>query len=630
MSILSRLLAVSLILGGITWGCGLAFARLLLPRRLAPLLPIVAPFLGFALISAVAHWSGLIGIRLRGTAWPLAGVAGIGWVAALLERRWRMSRHTLMVMALCAGAFTLATVPLVRLGYLTTLGATIDGVGYAARAEYLQENTLRPPDFIPGHPWLTYVQNQIDLHRAGDTYYIALLNIIAGTRSFELLSIVPAMFFALMAGAVYAMARLGLCLRHSAALLAAGFAAVQALLLWPVFDNFLSQMIALAFLPLVLGIGTLAARSQPDFRLAVIWAALFSALVSAYPLYAGVCLLQLAVTWCLLPRMQRPNALRALRWWVTTVLLTLLINGPAVLRAVRETARLSGILHHRLVDLLGTGNILAFPPWIAVFGLIPEPVAAAGLRWRLVPAWLLTAAGLACIAVAAYGWWRLPRPAARVALAWLLPVVAVLAEERFRSHYPYGYFKILTILIEITLALLAVGAVGLLGKQASARSAARHRWLAALAFAVAGGVLAVNLKHSLWEESWASHNNLLLDHDLIQVAEAASIASPIDWILVDIAPGPRQNWLAYLLRDHRIAFRQPTPFYPYSDPVGDNAAYRYAIVEPSLAPQRHGADHIEPWLDRRCYVIRSSNQRYELRQLAPEEPTQGVRGGASR
>ncbi|MBV8199749.1 MAG: hypothetical protein JOZ15_03905, partial [Acidobacteria bacterium] len=431
------------------WGCGLLVARPLLPRRFRPLLPLVAPFLGFSLISAVAHYAGAAGASLRAVRWLLVGLAAAGWTVTMLDRRRRrFPRSSAPALAVCLLAFLLASGPLFVLGYLTTVGATIDGVSYAVRSEYLEEAPPRLPDIAAGKPYLGWVRTQIDLLRLGDVYFVGLLGLLTGKRSYELLTVVPALFFALTAGATFVLARAALDLPRRAALLAAALVGAHNLLLWPVYDNFLSQAVALSLLPIVLASG-IEAQRRPDWRMAATFAVLWSGQLSVYPIYAvrtlAAVLLFWGLAWLFGASGPRPRALgRATLWWAGALALAAACNGAALRRAAGELGLLSGALSSSAAASVGPGNIRVFPPLVEIFGLIAHAGAAYGNDWAYLPEWILTALGLALAAVAAYGWWRLSPRARLAAAALLLTSAAAVAQQRWGARYPYGYFKVLT------------------------------------------------------------------------------------------------------------------------------------------------------------------------------------------
>lgn len=612
MSVLLGVAGVSAVAAALLWGCGLLVARPLLPRRYWPALPLIAPYLGFALISAVGHWASAAGAPLRSILPLLAGLAAAGWTALAFDRRLRRwPRSSTVALAICLLSFLLAVAPLLFVGHLTTIGATIDGISYAVRSEYLQDSPLQLPEIEAGRPFLGWVRAQIGRVRAGDAMLVGVLGLLTGLRSYQLLSIVPALFVALMAGSVYVLGRAALGFPRPAALLAAALVGVNNLLLWPVYDNFLSQVVSISFLPLVLAFGVEAQR-RPEWRMAAIFGALFSGLVSVYPVYAlqalAAVLFFWGLAWLLRPRGPRLRSLgRSSLWWAGALAATGLWNGVAVARAPHELGMLSGALTSSAVQHVGPGNILVFPPLVEVLGLIAHAAAAYGEGWKRVPMPVLNALGLLFAGLAVYGWWRLG-PRARIAAAALvLTGAALAAQQRWGAGYPYGYFKAVSAVVALVVMLVAAGIVAVRGSRLPGR-----KWMAAGAALL---LLGVNLKHTLWTQSYVLADRVVVSRELIGIAEKARTVPPDAWILVDLAPGLHQHWLGYLLKDRKIHYRERLWTSHVETPGTASAFYRYAVVDTRVdGLRRQTAALDEPWYDPASYARLGGSGRYDLRE----------------
>lgn len=612
MTVLLDLLAVTAVAAGLLWGCGIPLARLLLPRSLRPLLPLVAPYLGFALISALGHWAGAFGGSLRDVRWPAVGIAAAGWVLVLLDPRLRrLPRSSLPALAVCVLAFLLAAVPLLSLGYLTTVGGTVDGLSYAVRSEYLQDAPPVYPRLEPGKPWLGWVHAQIRLIRIGDVCLAGLLGLLTGRRSYELLTVVPALFFALTAGSLFVLARSGLRLSRRGALLAALLAAINNLLLWPVYDNFLSQTVAISLMPVVLASGVEGQR-RPGWRTAAFFGVLLSALVSVYPVYAVSTLAGIlavwGIVWLLRPGGPRGRVLgRAALWWLGAAVCAAAWNGIAFARAVPELGFLANLLSPGGTRSVGGGNIVVFPPLVEVLGLVAHAGEAYGEGLGRTPLALLGAFGAVLAALGLFGWWRLgPRPRL-IAAALLAAGVAFAAQQRWGVNaphgYPYGWFKMVSALAPLALALLAAGLAALWRVPSK-------RWLAAAACLL---LLGVNLRHTLWTQSYVLSTRIVLDRELIEAARAASRLAAGDWLLLDLSTGLHQHWLGYLLRDQRIRYRERLWISHVDTPGETTAFHRSALVERKLDTRRRNAPD-EPWYNPGAYSRLWGNGRYELRE----------------
>ncbi len=587
---------------GVLGGCGLLW-RPLLPWRARPFLVLLAPSLGLALVSGVCHLLGGAGLPLAAIAWLFAVLAVAGWGTALVRRRLlRPRREIVAVLAVCGLAVLLASLPLIGLGYLTSVGATSDAVSYTARSEYLQHAPLRVPPAAEGLPVQGLLQAHLQM-RAGDVYLLGLVGLLTGHRSYQILTLIIALFFGLTPGAVFVWARLALRLRRRAALLAAGLVAINNLVLWAVFDNFLSQAVGLSLFPLLYLFAVEGVR-QRGWRSAAVFGALVATMASIYPVYALYALAAAGIYWVAawLPGHRTRELPRLAAWWLTAAGCAVLVNGLALVRAFRELGVMSLLLTPRGVRILGAGDILVFPSVYEVGGLVCHAAAAMTVSPWPLPRGSTSLLALAAAAFALHGWWRLaPRP--RLAAAVLLLVGAALAaHQRLAVNppdgYPYGYFKAVSILPLQVMVLVAAGI---------AAAWRRPGWRAAALLALLA-IAGLNLMNSLWSARWA-WKNTLLTRDLIATERVAAALPRGAWVMMDVDPSPplRKTWIAYLWQDRvriwspRDALSPPLPF------------FRWAFVERDLDRLRRRTS-TEPWYDPTRYGVVWQTPRFVLRE----------------
>ena len=154
-----RQIGVSVLL---LWGMGVAVLALLAPRSHRRDILLIAPFFGLGVISGICHYLGVLGLSVEQFAWAIILLAGVALVVVIVRRRTRLNpRRYWRIAAICIAAYVVAMLPLICLGYLTTVGTTIDGLSYAVRSEYLREAGLVRPDVLAGHPFYGWVASQI-------------------------------------------------------------------------------------------------------------------------------------------------------------------------------------------------------------------------------------------------------------------------------------------------------------------------------------------------------------------------------------------------------------------------------------------------------------------------------------
>ena len=588
-------------------GCGLLLAWML-PRALRRFLPLFAPLLGYALLSGVCHYLAAGGLSLRQGSWLILALAIGGWASVGLDRRLRRApRAAVRPVLIATAAFLFALLPLFRLGYLTTVGGTVDAISYATRSEYLREAPFGIPEVPPGRPYLSHVAAQIELVRAGDALVVGVVGLFTDRRSHELLTVLPALFFGLLAGGTYVGLRLARC-RRGAATLAAALVACNNLLLWPVYDNFLSQAVALSFFPFLVAVAIDGAR-RPGWRSAGTFGVLLGGLWSTYPIFGGYVLVATLVAWLAVHLLRgwprRPRTTRLVAWWPMAAAFMILSNAVAVWRSRLEFGFVAALLGDAGVQRVGRGNILVFPPPLELLGLVSHPLSAYTPSWRgFVPLAAWVGIGALAAGAVAYGWWRLPKAYRLAYGAATAAVGALLLQQRYLVNapegYPYGYFKVATILAWLVTSLLGVGLA----------EAARRR----SAFVVAAGVaVALLTVQSLVTQRFVLREQLVLSRELIAAGERAAELDDDTWVAVDVPQGMRQHWLTYLLSGQRMAFRTN----PYTGEVLASSALpgrpRYALVAVSLdATRATGRD--EPFHRPGEYHRLWGNGAYELRR----------------
>ncbi len=607
-------LSVSILL---LWGIGSVVLLFLKPRHYQRDLLLIAPFFGFAVISGLSHYLGVLGLAIRQFVWlfiVLAIAAPAVWIFRGRPRLHARLHWRILIISLAA--YVLVLIPLVKLGYLTTIGTTIDGLSYAVRSEYLQQAPLVRPDVPPGRPFYGLVAAHIDLVRAGDVYFIGAVGVLTGQRSYQLLTTTAIVFYTLTAVSVYVFCRRTLYVKSAVAILASGFVAIHNVLLWAVYDNFLSQTIAMSVFPLVLSFGVISARTL-RWRETIGFALLLSAMFSLYPVYAvvaglawGLCTIFVMVQKIVRLRAQRRRiVIQYLRWGVGLLLLLFVANGVAVYRSVAQLVFVGQLLDPEKSAAVGAGNILVFPPLAEVWGLIAHASAAFGLDAWHFPSWLLTGGVALFVFLAAWGWRQLPVRERMTAIIIVAMPVLLSVQQRFGMNpphgYPYGYFKSISLVVLVCIPLSVQGLVGLI----------YTHYLRYSAWVFLCGVFLLNSFNTAWTLSYVLNDRIAVDKDLIAVAVGIRQVPAGKWILLDLQPGVEEYWLSYLLKEQNVDYHELLSIRPVKNPP---PTYEYAVVDRSVDTQRQFQVFDEPWYDPDLYRVLWGNTTYELRQRIDE------------
>lgn len=581
------LCAFATLAGFLLAGCGLLVCRFVLPRRLAPLALPISPVVGAAFVSLLAQWLST-GLAVGETAWLYVVLAGIGW-ATVRRLRWR-ALAPLLVGVL---AFAAAIAPVVRLGYLTAVSGNIDAISYVTRAEYLADHSSSAPDDREGPLAMVAAHARL---RLVDTLLLSLFGHLLDRRAFELLNPLGGLFLACAALGTWAWARLGLRLRQGGALLAAALVGVSSLLLWVVFDSFQSQGFALGMAPLALAVLAHAVR-RPGPRSAALFGLLAAALISAYIAYGVWLIATTAAVWGVRLLGRRRRLRPAIGWAACALAVTLVTGWPGLVKSAGELREMSSMLGAGGAAWATSGNIHVFPPIGEMLGLYPHAAAAVGTEPPLghSATLVLTAAGIALVL---FGCWSLRRH--WMELVPLLVAVAMAMQQRFLvappHGFPYGYFKLATLIALCVVPLAVAGLVRLSSRIGPARFAG---------YAAMFLLVSLNLLHSAWTLRLATRYRVVPRHELLELAAIRAV-EPGSWISVDVQPGLTQNWIIYLLSDDRLHFPGGVLMYQGTNRTPPSPP-RLALVDSSRAVTLDDAES--------AYRVLWHNSGYELREL---------------
>jgi hypothetical protein len=337
--------------------------------------------------------------------------------------------------------------------------------------------------------------------------------------------------------------------------------------------------VALGLIPFAVAAGGLLFR-RPAVRLAIALGILLSALAAIYPIFlvlvVGALGLNavLATVWSPI----RGQLKRRLLTGGVAAFTALAANPIAWPRAFGELGFIGGMVGPKGLSAVGPGNILVFPPLAELFGLISHVAASHGnAKWGvpgpLVQALTIVAASLCGVALVRLGATR------RAPVAALLVVATGLAlHQRFLVNpphgYPYGYFKLVTVLGVLLAALMAAG-LGFVARQARLRT---------VSVALAVALLGVSSLNAAWTVHYSATTQILATADLVAAADAARSLAGQQAIEIAISAGPKENWLGYLLDDSLVVFRRPTVHHPVVPPALSEGP-RFVLSESPTSPQ---------------------------------------------
>lgn len=574
-------------LGLVLW-TGWGLAHVLTPPALRSVQILIAPFLGYALISLSAYYGLWLGIALDTTRWVILGLAGIINGLAWWRQRQRVKNqadwHDIgLATGLALGAGVIAVLPLLVHGILAPIGSSWDVEFYLPLATYLRQLPYaRLGEALP-NPLVPTIQVDPTYARAiGFSYFHGIVDSFGGWDALRTFAPLLGFMRLLGAVAVFLFARYGLGLRRGSAALAASLVALNEVLLWVQYTGFAMHTASMALVPITL---LLTIQALRDLRLRTTMAAalLLAGLAANYhPALLGFGALAAgAGTWYVV---RGPRRLAVIAHGVATLLLA---GGLTFLIQLRVQRAFFNVYEQGAAALGTPGYItlrtlLGLTPLATAEEPAPPPWGAALVSIWPTLIWL--AYGLA---VALAGWWLARGRGERGLAATMLGFIAIYAFGlRQVVGYPYGHMKGLSFISFVPLAIIAAG-VGEFARPASgaragtpSAQASRPRYwpiLAALQATTAALLLLV-----VGATAWSSFKLVrreptLYGKERLRLLELTSIVpagAPVFVSGAEELRGPTMGLAAYALRNNPLVGRTATGYTVYNAlPEGATAPY---------------------------------------------------------
>ncbi len=433
------------------------------------------------------------------------------------------------VNALVIGAYAVGVLPLVHGGSTAFVGAQWDLEVYLPIVEYLKRYVIGGALVAPANPLLAGMNSAT--FRGGSgwgfSYFQGAVDILLGWMSYQSFRPALQLAFALSIPAVYLFARHSLRTRPGVALAGAALWSMNGTALWIASAGLAGHAISFMTIPLALCLTLTALRAQPGAM--VLAGIALSGMLLSY--YTGAAFVYVVTAVALiLPMLIHPRprrrCVRAVLGILAAVLLFAFVGHLRFLGAlsVYETMGFSSGWHSAVYIPLSEALGLLPDAFVAVqtqatsmMGGVLAPLADGG-------AFLLTQAVVAlCLTATAGRGWHGGR-----FLCLCLGAGAAAIFLRFVAHYPYGYFKLLTLAAFLYPIALAQGIWRLWSgrinapRHRSAAAAWAHPFVAAfqspagrICIGAAGGcfcaLLALNLFLSLrffWAAPDALHRSV--------------------------------------------------------------------------------------------------------------------------
>lgn len=635
----ARIFGILAVIVGATSYAGFGLTWFLRSWRLAPVLPLFTPLIGIGGILVVAHALGYLPIGAAHLAWPILGGFTVVNIVAWRQGarpRWRAG-YTLPLLAGLV-ALLIGLWPLLRLGFITTVGGSIDPIYYLVRAEYRQMFgvMLIPPEDLLHPPFMGHIRQFMDV-REGDTFLLGMFSSLLGIRPHFVYTVMTSFWYALTAIGVFLFANHTLRLNRWLALAASLLLAGHSLVHTSTINNGFSQTGGIAIWAFVL-VAVLAAMRSGGWRTIGLAALLIAVLAAIYPPYivymvpvVGVFVLgeMLMRSWNALGALPRGSSLRE-RWQaVRAPVLLLTRRGLAVILTtvlVMPMAWLLLVNHLELVDRItgrevmpARGDIRDFPHPGELFGVINHAQAVYPHHQdelsQLSPP-TATVLLLGCVLLVGYAVLRSP-----AWQRWLFaPLCLVFGLGLWQLRFwlnmgagdAYLYYKVISLFSPFAITMAVVGGYRLYSDA--------RRWLAPLAGDLRGMlvlfylvVLTITMAHGLsiahlvGGGAYVSANRYLLEFE-----ETKTLLPDDAPVVILDQTNPGQIWTGYILDRPGIFYRQQpatywTPTQSYSDEL-----IEYAVLGFYHVPwDWHELAH-EPWFHADQHEVLWQNDLYKI------------------
>lgn len=649
MSVLGSIIGVWAVALLLLLVAGYGLSRWLTPPALRSYELLLVPLWGYGLLTFVGYYG-------LNTAFNLRAALLVALLVAALLAVWRLVRPgesarwpraplgeslAVGVIALLSGGLGVA--PLIRAGYLLPIGHGWDTEFYLPLAAYLQDYTYATLDRAPPAPLLNVIRVEPTSVRAiGFSYFHGMVDLLGGWSPVGTFPIVLALLQALAIIPIYLLLRVGLAVGRVGATLGALLVAANELLLWISYNNFAMHVSSMPLIPLAVLLTLVALeRQEPGnarFReQAHIRQRRLPYRVSRRDAPSDLTCTQAPTA----PAAAvRPPAVRRLSPTLGAIAATTMLTlsyHPALLAYAalaggvglwalivnRDTLATIGRGLMIILGCLGLGGLAHWRAPVAFFDVYAArtpslggdrfarptellgvetfhhlPLAVDDPAWFAPIPWLALGA-LALLILVALG-----RSAVRRGPAVALLVLALLYALglRYVIAFPYGYYKGVSYLSFVPLAIAGAGLGALLSDSSPRRSSLRRLLMGA------GLVLGALV---LGATGWSTYRLLatydrpaLAGGDVAALAAAARELPPGTVELVDHPElrGPPLGFVAMGLYGHPWIGRGQSGFALFYHPAPGTQA-RYALMHRDEDPRAWGFDASDAILRGRSMVI---------------------------
>lgn len=586
---------------------GIGLTRLIIPERFKDYEILIIPFIGLFVVLFFAHIFGFIGLGSRTFTWIiLAIIIPLNFYA--IKRNGLPSinpSETLPVLFIAAIAFLVGMLPLLKEGYLTVVGTSGDAAHYTALADHFMTNGLTPPQNkgIWYTNWIAFLLGP-DNVRVGPMYFQSIIGAITGLEGYKTFSVVINLFHALLLCSTFIFIRAEDILPKKASFLVICLLAINSALYWLAIDDFLAQTMMVSVLPL--SVATLFHMLREKSYMSIAFSVAISStilMVSAESMVLIIAPLFLfAVAGIFRKEFTFKENLKLISIWTVA----LIIINALPLRAFLEFAN-----KFQAASIENVGNVRYFIPLTQVLGLTPPyhhlyRVIANNENYAttsyLFYFYISYASVFIALLLIGYALFRYVGQKRTVLISIFAPYLFITLY--FRFTFPYGYFKITSSTLFITIILITAG-IWL------AFSSRLPLILKAAISIVAVSIVSLSLT-SLYilfdmvinddNEEW-----LTINRELIALRDSQYIKKEEPVLIEErLGRGNKYYWIAYLLQDREVLTRKALPG---TESFRDKELSFNYVIDGGYRYQQYIADGWTPVITTSRYILLSKGKR---------------------
>lgn len=546
---------------------GIGLTRIVIPEKFKDYELLVIPFLGLFAVLFFAHIFSFIGLGSRTFTWIILAIITPLNIYAV-KRKGLPSinpSETLPVFVVAAVVFLVGMLPLFYEGYLTVVGTNGDAAHYTALSDHFLANGLAPPE--GKGTWYTNIIQWLltsASSRLGPMYFQSMIGAITGLEGYKTFTVTINLFRSILLFSVYLLIRSEGLFSRKVSLFIIVMLGINSSLYWLAINGYLAQTMMASVLPLALT-ASFCMMSSKGYNGIAFSAAISSAILMLSP-ESIILLLGPLFLFTIIKVIGRNLVFRDALQIILPWLLILVVLNVIPLKASFEWLyNLITVGLEKGFQQANPGDVGYFIPLTQVFGLTPpyHPLyreisnhpayATTAYLAYYYSAYIMAFIGLFLIGYAAF---KADTQRRIVFMSILIPYLFMALY--FRFTFPYGYFKITSSTLFITIILIAAGIW-------SAFSSRLPLILKAAISTVAVLIVSLSLisLYILFDMVINDENEewITINKELLVLRDIQKRIRKDEQILVEerLGRGNKYYWIAYLLQDREVLTRKALP-----------------------------------------------------------------------